>query len=80
MLVLSRKAGESVHIGDDIEIKIISISKDKVKLGFEAPKNVAVIRSELREAVIDANIEASKNDNQDSDIELLKKLSIEKSE
>ncbi|NPA74276.1 MAG: carbon storage regulator CsrA [Epsilonproteobacteria bacterium] len=80
MLVLSRKVGESVHIGDDIEIKIISISKDKVKLGFEAPKNVAVIRSELREAVIDANIEASKNDNQDSDIELLKKLSIEKSE
>ena len=75
MLVLSRKIGESVHIGNSIEVKVISISKDKVKLGFEAPKNITVIRGELRLAVIGANIEASKSQ---KDIDLLKNLSLKK--
>ncbi len=75
MLVLSRKTGESIHIGNNIEVKVISISKDKVKLGFEAPKNITVIRGELRLAVIGANIEASKSQ---KDIDLLKNLSLKK--
>ncbi len=75
MLVLSRKIGESVHIGNSIEVKVISISKDKVKLGFEAPKNITVIRGELRLAVIGANIEASRSQ---KDIDLLKNLSLKK--
>ncbi len=75
MLVLSRKPGESVFIGNNIEVKVVSISKDRVKLGFEAPKDISLIRGELRVAVIGANIEASKSP---KDITILKNLSIKK--
>ena len=75
MLVLSRKPGESVFIGNNIEVKVVSISKDRVKLGFEAPKDIALIRGELRVAIIGANIEASKSP---KDITALKNLSIKK--
>lgn len=49
MLVISRKAGESFLIGDNIEITIFETSGDKVKLGISAPKDIRVIRKELRE-------------------------------
>jgi carbon storage regulator len=75
MLVLSRKPGESVYIGNNIEVKVVSISKDRVKLGFEAPRDISLIRGELRVAVIGANIEASKSI---KDITLLKNLSLKK--
>ncbi|MBP1564509.1 MAG: carbon storage regulator CsrA [Oscillospiraceae bacterium] len=48
MLILSRKVGETLCINDDIEIKIVEVSGDKVKVGIEAPKDVSVLRSELR--------------------------------
>lgn len=60
MLVLSRKLDESIVIGDDITIKVISIEKGVVKLGIDAPKNVSIVRSELLEDVKNANIAASK--------------------
>jgi len=75
MLVLSRKPGESVFIGNNIEVKVVSISKDRVKLGFEAPKDISLIRGELKVAVIGANIEASKSP---KDITALKNISIKK--
>ncbi len=75
MLVLSRKPGESVFIGDDIELKVISITKDKVKLGFEAPKEITLTRGELRAAVIGANLEASKSQ---QDITILKNIHLKK--
>lgn len=51
MLVLSRKSGESIQIGNDITITITKIAGDKVKLGFEVPKHVPIVRSELKEKV-----------------------------
>ena len=60
MIVLSRKQEESIAIGDDIKIKIISIDKGAVKLGIEAPKSISIVRSELLEEIKDANIAASK--------------------
>ena len=60
MLVLSRKIDESIVIGDDITIKVISIEKGVVKLGVDAPKNVSIVRNELLEDVKNANIAASK--------------------
>lgn len=46
MLVLSRKVNESVTIGDDVKITILSIDSDRVKLGIEAPKDMRVYRYE----------------------------------
>ncbi|MGE4419933.1 MAG: carbon storage regulator CsrA [Sulfurimonas sp.] len=60
MLVLSRKTDESIVIGDDIVLKIISVDKGVVKIGIDAPKNVSIVRQELLEDVKDANIASSK--------------------
>ncbi|MEG1778435.1 MAG: carbon storage regulator CsrA, partial [Angelakisella sp.] len=54
MLILTRKIGESIFIGDSIEITVTEMSGDKVKIGINAPKEIAVLRSELRQTV-DAN-------------------------
>ncbi|WP_428909636.1 carbon storage regulator CsrA [Niallia sp. Krafla_26] len=47
MLVLTRKTGEAIQIGDDIEIKIVSVKGDQIKLGINAPKNVEIHRKEI---------------------------------
>ncbi len=49
MLVLSRKVGEKVCIGDDVTVEIVEIDRGKIRLGITAPKNVLVLRSELLE-------------------------------
>ncbi|MFA6095136.1 MAG: carbon storage regulator CsrA [Candidatus Paceibacterota bacterium] len=51
MLVLSRQRDESVMIGDNIEVTVVDIRGDKVRLGFSAPKKVTVHRKEVYEAV-----------------------------
>lgn len=51
MLVLSRKQGESIWVGDDVEITVNEIRGDKVRLGINAPKGVPVHRQEVREAI-----------------------------
>jgi carbon storage regulator CsrA len=48
MLVLSRKNGECIQIGDSIEVKVIEVSGGRVKLGFSAPRNVSIQRNEIR--------------------------------
>ena len=58
MLVLSRKNNESIMIGDHIEVKILSVDGDQVKLGIVAPKNVKVHRSEVFQAIQEQNKEA----------------------
>jgi len=47
MLVLSRKVGESILINDDIEVQVVGIYKDKIKLGITAPKDVRIFRNEI---------------------------------
>lgn len=59
MLILSRKPDESIVIGDNISIKVISIDRGSVKLGFEAPPNTLILRAELREAITSENKKAS---------------------
>jgi carbon storage regulator len=63
MLVLSRKKGESIKISDYIEVKILSIEGEQVKLGIVAPKSVKVHRSEVFEAIKEQNREALGTDN-----------------
>ncbi|MBX7490037.1 carbon storage regulator CsrA [Helicobacter turcicus] len=55
MLILSRKENECITIGDSIKIKVISIDKGSVKLGFEAPPEMLILREELKIAVQEEN-------------------------
>lgn len=61
MLVLSRKKNESIMIGDTIEIKIISVDGDQVRLGIEAPRNLDVYRKEIYDAIQEENRLATKS-------------------
>ena len=49
MLVLTRKQGEKIQIGENIVVKVIKTGKSTVKIGIEAPSEVRVMRAELRE-------------------------------
>ncbi len=59
MLVLNRKAGESIRIGDEIELKIVSVEGGQVKLGIDAPKHVEIHRQEVYAAIQEENKEAT---------------------
>ncbi|MFB9376541.1 carbon storage regulator CsrA [Kineococcus gynurae] len=56
MLVLTRKAGESVVIGDDVVVRVLEVRGDVVRVGIDAPRDVRVHRQEVFEAVRDANL------------------------
>lgn len=49
MLVIRRRAAESFFLGDDIEVEVLSIDGNQVKLGIRAPKEVVILRREVRE-------------------------------
>lgn len=51
MLVLTRKAGETIMIGDSVTVTVVSISGSQVKLGIDAPKEIAVHREEIYEKI-----------------------------
>ncbi|MED4402759.1 carbon storage regulator CsrA [Metabacillus fastidiosus] len=59
MLVLTRKTNEAIQIGDDIEITVLSISGDQVKLGISAPKNIEIHRKEIYLSIQESNNEAA---------------------
>ena len=59
MLALTRKKGEAIVIDDCIEIKIIEISGDKVKLGINAPKEISIYREEIYLQVLESNHKAA---------------------
>jgi carbon storage regulator len=47
MLVLTRRSNQSIMIGDDIEVSVLSVMGDKVRLGIDAPANIPVFRTEI---------------------------------
>jgi len=61
MLVLSRQKNEAIMIGDDVEITVVDIRGDRVRLGIAAPQSVRVHRKEVYEAIRRENIEASRS-------------------
>jgi carbon storage regulator len=60
MLILSRKTNQSIIIGDDVEISVVDIKGDTVKLGIKAPRTVKVFRQEVYEEIQRENREAAR--------------------
>lgn len=73
MLVLTRKVKQSIQIGDDIEIIILSVDGDQVKIGVNAPKQIEIHRKEVYLDIQEENNQAS-----EVTVELLKNLSLQK--
>lgn len=69
MLVISRKKGESLLIGEDIEITVVRVDDGAVKLSISAPKNITILRKELYKEVEQENKKAA-----DLNINLLKSI------
>ncbi|MBX7058689.1 MAG: carbon storage regulator CsrA [Leptospirales bacterium] len=61
MLVLARKVNESIMIGDDIEVVVVDIKGDQIKLGIRAPRNVSVHRSEVYREIQEQNKRAAES-------------------
>jgi len=61
MLILNRKEGQSIIVGDGIEIVVVSIEGNQIKLGVKAPKSVKVYRKELLESIENQNMASVPN-------------------
>ncbi|ARU60429.1 carbon storage regulator [Tumebacillus avium] len=59
MLVLSRKVGESIRIGDDVIVTVVEVKGDQIRLGIEAPKQVKVHRQEVYAEIQELNRQAA---------------------
>ena len=72
MLILSRKKDETIIIDDHIEISIVEIKGDQVKIGIKAPRSVKIFRHEVYLAIQEANKAAAKSGTELPSIDLLK--------
>ena len=70
MLVLTRKTNESIKIGEEIEVKVLHIEGDQVKLGIHAPKHIDIHRKEIYLGIQKENSEAAETGN----LDILKQL------
>lgn len=73
MLILQRKPGESLLIGEDIEVSILSIESGRVRIAIEAPKDVSILRSELKRAAATNHEAAEESTSPMSLLDMLKK-------
>jgi carbon storage regulator len=68
MLILTRKLGETIAIGDDIKITLLDIKGKQLRIGIEAPQNVSVHRGEIYQMIQEQNRQAAASDVKLSDI------------
>lgn len=59
MLVLTRKIGQSIVVGDDVEVVVLEVRGEQVRLGIKAPRTVSVHRKEIYEQIQEENVKAS---------------------
>ena len=75
MLVLTRKPGQSIMIGEGIEVQVLSVSGEKVRLGITAPRDVTIFRDEVLERIQDQERAAPSNNGNDPVDQSLERLS-----
>ncbi len=68
MLVLTRRLGESITIGDNIKVTVVDIDGNQVKLGIEAPRNIEIYREELFERIKGEPFTSSKSKKQNGNV------------
>ena len=74
MLVLARRTNQSIMIGDDVEIVVVDIKGDQVKLGVKAPKEISVFRQEIYQEIQEENKKAASNSIKPSELGKLKDI------
>jgi carbon storage regulator len=67
MLVLTRKTNQSIMIGDEIEVSVLAVSRDKIRLGITAPRDVPVFRKEVYLSIKDEGANGNANPNPSAD-------------
>jgi carbon storage regulator len=77
MLVLTRKANQSIMIGDDVEVSVLSIMGDKVRIGIEAPRDIPVFRREIYLEILQEKVAGGASARAEVD-DALKKLSAKR--
>jgi carbon storage regulator len=69
MLVLTRKPGQSIMIGDGVEIQVLSVAGEKVRLGVTAPREVSIFRNEVYERISEERAEEAPDEEQEREDE-----------
>lgn len=62
MLVLSRTTGEAIHIGNDIRVTVLEVIGQRVRLGVQAPRDVGIVRGELKETWVEFTLQPRDQD------------------
>jgi len=76
MLVLSRKLNEKIKLGEDIEITIVAISGDSVRIGINAPRDLKILRNEIYEDIQRQNREAVAGEGDEQSLQRIKEYRI----
>jgi carbon storage regulator len=74
MLVLTRRVGESVLIGDDVEVTVLDVKGDSVRIGVNAPRSTRIQRAELVAAVTEENVSSAVGPDADAESAILDAL------
>jgi carbon storage regulator len=74
MLVLARKVGQSIVIGESIELTVIEVRGEQVRIGIDAPRTISVHRKELLEQIRSENLQAAQQLKSDELPDVLKKI------
>jgi carbon storage regulator len=67
MLVLTRKPGQSIMIGDGVEVQVLSVAGEKVRLGITAPRDVSIFRNEVYDRIESENVAGADDDDDEDD-------------
>ena len=65
MLVLTRKVGEQIKIGDGIVVSIVEVDRGNVRLGIEAPRHISILRQEIYDRIQEQNLQSSRGASED---------------